>query len=303
LSVALVAFALVAALAATGTLIIRRAQHLTKLEPIPSGSTVSVRAFSHVYLIVFENKSEGDVLGSPDAPYLGELISRFGVATDYQAIAHPSQPNYLALFSGSAQDVFDDDPHDLSSPNLADLLESAGRTWRINAEDVPASTCFTDMTSSDGPDGPGIYVRNHNPAISFLSISGSPARCGNIQNLDTFDSAAADFTMIVPNQCHVMHDCPVATGDTWLRGFLPRILESPAWRQGGVLFITFDEGAEHSRRNEVPTLVIAPDVPAGMQSPIAHDHYSLLRTIEEGLGVPCLAESCAANTMGEFFVG
>src|SRR6266508_2462134 len=92
LSVALVAFALVAALAATGTLIIRRAQHLTKLEPIPSGSTVSVRAFSHVYLIVFENKSEGDVLGSPDAPYLGELISRFGVATDYQAIAHPSQP-------------------------------------------------------------------------------------------------------------------------------------------------------------------------------------------------------------------
>ena len=233
--------------------------------------------------------------------YLGKLIAGYGLAGDYQAIAHPSQPNYLALFSGSTHDVFDDDPHDLSAPNLADQLEAAGRSWRVYAEDLPASQCFTGATWSNGPDGSGVYARKHNPAISFTSISGSATRCANIRDLGDFDPAAADFTMVVPNMCHVMHDCPVSTGDTWLREFLPRILDSPAWREGGVLFITFDEGAEDSRRNELPTLVIAPDVPAGMRSPTAHTHFSLLRTIQEGMGVPCLAESCAANTMGEFF--
>jgi acid phosphatase len=303
LGFSLIALLMVAALVATGSLIVRRREHLTRLEPIPSGSTVVVRPISHVFLIVFENKNEGDVLSSQDAPYLRELISRYGLATDYQAVAHPSQPNYLALLSGSTHDVFDDDPHDLTAPNLADELEAAGRTWRVNAENLPAGVCFTGTTSSDGPDGAGVYVRKHNPAISFLSISRSATRCANIQNLAAFDPAAADFTMIIPNMCNVMHDCPVAAGDAWLRAFLPRILESTPWRQGGALFITFDEGAERSRRNEVPTVVITPDVPAGMTSPVAHDHYSLLRTIQDGIGIPCLAESCDANTMGEFFGG
>jgi hypothetical protein len=98
-----------------------------------------------------------------------------------------------------------------------------------------------------------------------------------------------------------MHDCPVADGDRWLRDFVPEVLGSSAWKSDGVLFITFDEGAEKSRQNEVPSLVIAPDVAPGLRSGIAHNHYSLLRTIQTGLGVPCLAESCNANTMGEFF--
>lgn len=320
-----------------GAQIARRSEHLTNLEPIPSGSDVPVRAMSHVFLIVLENKSEQDVIGAPDAPYLNRLIDRFGLATDYQALAHPSQPNYLALFSGSTQDVLDDDPHDLAAANLADELEASGKTWRVYAENLPAGGCFTGARSTGGPDGAasggpdtaasagplgassdgtdggtsagtstsadaqGVYVRKHNPAISFTSISGSPERCANIQPLGSFDPGAADFELIVPNMCHVMHDCPVSTGDAWLREFVPRILKDPAWRDGGVLFITFDEGADSSTRNEVPTLVIARDVAPGYTSDVAHNHYSLLRTIELGLGVDCLAESCSANTMGEFF--
>jgi hypothetical protein len=283
-----------------GARIARRSEHLTHLEPIPSGSDVAVRPMSHVFMLVLENKSEQDVIGAPEAPYLNELIGRFGLATDYQAIAHPSQPNYLALFSGSTHDVFDDDVHDLSAPNLADELEAAGRTWRVDAENWPGE-CFTGATSRGGLDGDGEYVRKHNPAISFASISGSADRCAKVQPLSAFDPGAADFELIVPNMCHVMHDCPVSTGDTWLQEFVPRILDSAAWRHGGVLFITFDEGADSSNRNEVPTLVIAPDVPAGFRSGVAHNHYSLLRTIELGLGVDCLAESCSANTLGEFF--
>jgi hypothetical protein len=298
---ALFVVTIAAALTGAGAWLVRRAQHLTPLEAIPAGSTLAVRPFSHVFLIVLENKSEQDILGSPNALYLNSLIEQDGLAYDYQGVAHPSQPNYLAVFSGSTHEVFDDDVHDVSAPSIADQLEAAGRTWRVFAENLPAEPCFTGASATDGPDGPGQYVRKHNPAVSFVSISGSPDRCGNIQSLAAFDPAASDFQLIVPNMCHTMHDCSVADGDGWLRDFVPSILGSPAWKDDGVLFITFDEGADKSRQNEVPTLVIAPDVAPGFRSGVAHNHYSLLRTIETGLGVPCLAESCNANTMGEFF--
>ena len=293
--------AIAAVLAGAGLLLVRRAQHLTALEAVPVGSTLAVRPFSHVFLIVLENKSEPDIIGSPNAPYLNSLIEQYGLAADYQGVAHPSQPNYLAIFSGSTQEVFDDDVHDISAPSIADQLEAVGRTWRVFAENLPAEPCFTGASAADGPEGAGLYVRKHNPAVSFVSISGSTDRCENIQPLSAFDPAAADFQLIVPNMCHTMHDCPVADGDRWLRDFVPKVLGSSAWKSDGVLFITFDEGAEKSRQNEVPSLVIAPDVAPGLRSGIAHNHYSLLRTIQTGLGVPCLAESCNANTMGEFF--
>jgi hypothetical protein len=93
----------------------------------------------------------------------------------------------------------------------------------------------------------------------------------------------------------------VAEGDAWLRAFVPRILDSPAWKDDGALFITFDEGADKSIHNQVATIVAAPGVAAGTTSDVAHSHYSLLRTIQDGFGLPCLAESCNANTLGEFF--
>jgi hypothetical protein len=294
----------VLATAALAVLQTRRGYALTELAAVPAGSTLPVPAFRHVWLILLENKSETDVVGQPDAAYLGELIADYGLATNYQGVAHPSQPNYIALFSGSTQGVTDNDNHDLSAPTIADQLEAAGLTWRVYAENLPAEACFAGEEANGGaenPDGAGHYVRKHNPAISFTAISGAPARCANIQPLAAFDPAAADFTMIIPNQCHIMHDCSVAEGDAWLRGFVPRILESPAWKDGGVLFITFDEGAHKSVHNQVATIVVAPGVAAGTTSDVAHSHYSLLRTIQDGFGLPCLAESCNANTLGEFF--
>jgi acid phosphatase len=301
-----VAVLLLAALAAgviggAAVLQTRRGEHLTDLAAVPPGTTLPVPAFRHVYLIVLENKEEEDVVGAADAPYLGELIDRYGLTTSYQAIAHPSQPNYIALFSGSTHDVLDDEVHDIVGENLADQLEAAGRTWRVFAENVPAAGCFSGASASGGPDGSGLYVRKHNPAISFTSISTTAERCANIQPFARFDPAAADFELIVPNMCHIMHDCSVAVGDEWLARFVPRILDSAAWKDGGVLFITFDETAHSTAANEVATLVIAPGVEPGERSGVAHSHYSLLRTIETGLGVPCLVEACNANTLGEFF--
>jgi hypothetical protein len=273
----------------------------TSLTPTPSGAPAAVPRFSHVFTIVLENRSAATVLGSAEAPYLDELAARYGVAEGYQAVAHPSQPNYLALFSGSTHGVTDDARHDLDAPTIADQLEAAGRSWRVYAENVPTG-CFTEPTADGGPDGSGTYARKHEPAISFRSISGSPTRCADIRPISDFDPTVADYAFIVPNLCNDAHDCPLSIADAWLSKLVPRILGSSAWKDRGVLFITFDEADGQDREvNRVATLVIAPSVVPGTRSSMAHSHYSLLRTIQDGLGLDCLALSCGANTLGEFF--
>jgi phospholipase C len=258
-----------------------------------------VPAFKHVWLLVMENKSYSQIVGASKAQYLNALIAESGLAKAYQAVTHPSQPNYLALFSGSVQGVKDDHPHDISAPSIADQLEAAGLAWRVYAENVPGG-CSVKTKASGGPDGPGTYARKHEPAISFTAISGDAGRCANIQPFSEFDPAAANFTFIAPNLCHDMHDCSIEIGDAFLKDFVPRITSSAAWHDGGVLFITWDEGFR-SARNLVPTIVVSPLVSPGFTSATPHDHYSLLRTIQDGFGVPCLAESCTANTLDEFF--
>jgi phosphatidylinositol-3-phosphatase len=263
-------------------------------------TTDPIPRFNHVYVIVLENHDLSAVIGDPGAPYLNSLATRYGLATEYSAVGIPSQPNYIALFSGSTRGIADNENHDLSAPNLADELEASGHTWRVFAENVP-SGCFTGAVSSGGADGAGTYARKHEPAISFTNISTNPARCANITDLSHFDPAAADFELIIPNLCNDMHDCAVAAGDRFMAGFVPRIIDSPAFQQGSVLFITFDEGTTSRGDQHVATIVIGLGVPAGMRSSIAHTHYSLLRSIEDTWGMGCLDESCDANNLAEFF--
>ena len=243
---------IVAALASFGARSTARASIAgTNLTPTPSGAPAAVPHFSHVFTIVLENRSATNVLDSAQAPYLNQLVARYGVADAYQGVAHPSQPNYLALFSGSTQGVTDDARHDLVAPTIADQLEAAGRSWRIYAENVP-NGCFTGLKADGGPDGNGTYARKHDPAISFTSISGSPTRCANIKPMSGFDPAAADYSFIVPNWCNDAHDCPgCRPADDLAKESVPRILESSAWKDGGVLFITFRRGRR--ARNGWPT--------------------------------------------------
>jgi hypothetical protein len=248
-----------------------------------------------------ENHGLERVLGSNGLDYVTDLVERYGLAENYHAVGRPSQPNYLALFSGSTQGVTDNDPHDIAAPNIADQIEASGRTWRAYAENVPPD-CYTGERARDGRDGKGEYARKHAPAISFTSISGDPQRCANIKDFSAFDPAASDFAFITPNLCHDAHDCSLGDADDWLASFLPRILYSPAYQDGGVVFQTFDEAeGDVPTGGQVATIVISSDVERGLRSKVAHDHYSLLRTIEDAWGLGCLANSCAANTLAEFF--
>jgi hypothetical protein len=268
-----------------------------------SVGTSRVPAFGHVYVVVMENKEEDRIVGNADAPFLNGLVDRAGLATNYHGVAHPSQPNYLALFAGDTFGIDDDGIHDIEAPTVADRLESAGRTWHVYAQGIPPG-CFTGPSSYGGPDlvgAAGWYVRKHDPAISFVGIARDPARCERITSLASFDPGAADFELIVPNQTNDMHDGSIGQGDAFLAAFVPRITGSPAFADS-LLVITWDEGSSSSGGGgRVATFLVSPLVAPGTRSDVDHDHYSLLRTIERSWGLECLARSCAANDLGEFF--
>jgi hypothetical protein len=257
-------------------------------------------SFSHVYVIIMENKEYGRIVGSAAAPYENKLMSLYGQASDFYAETHPSEPNYIALTSGGLQGTSTDGAYDLSVPNLFDQIEASGRTWHVYAQGYPGN-CYQGSQSDivvDGPGAAGDYARKHNPAISYTSISSSRSRCANITKLDGFDPGAADFEMIIPNEINDMHSSSVAAGDAFLAAFVPTILDSHAFANS-VLFITWDEGDTNVKGGgHIATIIASPGMTPGshFDGPDT-THYSMLRTIELAWGMPLLGAAATATTI------
>ena len=249
-------------------------------------ATAAVPAFSHVFVIVMENHEYGSVIGTAAAPYINSLANSYGLATNYYAASHPSLPNYLALTAGSTFGIASDcTTCYVNATNIGDQLEASGRSWKAYMEDMP-SPCFTGASS-------GNYAMKHDPFMYYNDIRNNAARCA--AHVVPFSQFSGDmnsgqvpnFVWITPNMCNDMHDCSVATGDAWLRSVVPTITGSAAFRNGGALFITWDEGSSSagccgdSWGGHVPTLVISPRAIPGYRSGVAENHYGLLRTIED----------------------
>jgi hypothetical protein len=234
-------------------------------------------------------------------PYLYGLAQTYGRANRFYAVTHPSLPNYLALWSGSTQGISDDGDYNLGGASLSSQMSAAGLSWRTYAQDYPASPgCHTATTYDGGTDGPGVpgtYARKHVPAMSFTSVSGT-SQCANIQPLSSFD-ASVNVAFVVPNLCNDMHDCSQATGDAFLRGFLPEVFNAPDWAHT-LLVVSFDEGTSNARGGGQIFTMVARQGLSGFTSSTVHDHYGLLRTTEDIFGLPCLRASCAATPLTEF---
>ena len=249
--------------------------------------------FDHVLVIVLENKEYVQVIGAAEAPTFNRLARRYAQLTNYFGVAHPSLPNYLALVSGSTQGISSDCTDcTVDAPNLADTLEAAGRTWKTYAEGLPAPG-FLGASA-------GRYVKKHNPFVYFRDVLAQPRRLARVVPLTRLRSDLTarrlpDFSLVVPDLCHDMHDCSVATGDAWLAGFLPPLLESPEIRRS-VIFVVFDEGTtSEGGGGHIPSLVLGPAVKPGARSSAPLNHYSLLRTIESAWKLPLLGKSAQAK--------
>jgi hypothetical protein len=231
-----------------------------------------VPRLAHVVVIVFENHERGDVLGSGSAPTFTRLASEYAQATDDEAVAHPSLPNYLALVSGSTHGVTSDCTDcPQRGPTIASQLAARHRTAFAYAEGYPSSDRF---------------AKKHVPFLYF------PGGASHVVSLSRFDPTKLPaFSLVVPDLCHDMHDCSVAEGDRWLRGFITPLLAAP----DTAIFVVFDEGTSDAGGGGVVPLIIAgTSVRPHSVYRQRTSHYGLLRTAEALLGLPALGHARTA---------
>jgi acid phosphatase len=264
-----------------------RAQHLASPSAGPTasgthaGSAVLPRP-DHVMVVVFENEDAQKVLGSRNAPYLSSLAASGATFTDAHGETHPSQPNYLALFSGSTQGVTDDHCLDrLPGDNLGSQLLNAGFSFVGWSEGLPKAG-YTGCGSGD-------YARKHNPWVNFSNLPASVNQPLSAMPADYGQLPTVSF--VVPDMCHDMHDCGVAAGDAWAKQVLDPYV-SWARDHNSLLLVTFDEDSG-SKDNHIATFVVG----AGVQTTTSDrriDHYDLLRTLQEMYGLAPLGRAAAA---------
>ncbi|BCJ36637.1 acid phosphatase [Actinocatenispora thailandica] len=228
---------------------------------------------AHVLVVVFENKGYDNVVGSSQAPYLNLLAKRGALLTDSHGVAHPSQPNYLALFSGSTHGITDDScPHTLHAGSLGAQLLGSGHSYASYAEGLPSA----GFAGCDN----GNYARKHAPWTNFANV---PARTQlPLRALPTDYAKLPQVGFVIPDLCSDMHNCSVSTGDRWLSANLGGYV---SWAQThhSLLIVTFDED-EGSGANRIPTILAGQPVRPGHYGGRV-DHYTMLRTLEAMYGL------------------
>ncbi|KAJ3301022.1 hypothetical protein HDV03_001475 [Kappamyces sp. JEL0829] len=267
---------------------------LTGLAALAVGAPLATPAFDRVFTIVLENRNYDNAMKQS---YFQSLASRGRLMTNYHGVTHPSQPNYIAMISGSTKGVSGDGDVSITDrKTIVDLLDAAGKSWTTYQQAYPGG-CYTGST--------GTYYRKHNPFISFPSISGNPARCANIVNADRLaaDVAAgqvASFVYYTPDIKNDGHDTDINYSAQWMQPFLDPLLSNPLF--ANTLFVvTFDEsetflGIFDNTQNKIATILLGPGIAAGSTDSTHYDHYSYLATVEKVFGLPSLGQSDASAT-------
>jgi hypothetical protein len=253
---------------------------------------------AHIAVVVMENEEYANIVGARSIPFISRLARRYALARRMYAITHPSLPNYLALTGGSTLGIDSDCTGcSVHASSLVDQLERAGISWRAYMEGLPRP-CFTGA-------GAGEYAKKHNPFAYYTSVARDPARCRQIVPLtrlfaDERARSLPRFIWITPNLCHDMHDCDPATGDRFLARLVPLLLGALGRR--GLLFITWDEGKSDdgccrlAAGGHIVTILAGPGSRPGARLNTPADHYSVLQTIEDLLGLPRLRAAACACT-------
>ncbi|MBA2396962.1 MAG: hypothetical protein H0V70_29930 [Ktedonobacteraceae bacterium] len=240
---------------------------------------------SHVVIVIEENHAYNSIIGSSSAPYINSLANTGALFTNSFAITHPSEPNYLALYSGSTQGISNDScPHTFSGPDLGGELINASLTFRGYSEGLP-SAGSTVCTS-------GSYARKHNPWSNFTDVPSSASL--------PFSSFPSNFntlptvSVVVPNLQNDMHDGTIQQGDTWLQNNINSYVQ---WAQNNnsLLIVTWDED-DSSQSNQIPTIFVGPMVKTGQYSEQIN-HYNVLRTLEDMYGLPAANNSSSASAI------
>ena len=294
-----------------------------------SAPAATLPKYDHIVIVFEENKDYGQVIGSNNAPYINHtLLGAYrGVSlTNMYAEQHPSQPNYLAFFSGSNQGVNSDRQHDLppmTTPNLGASLLAKGYTFKGYAEDLPSVGYTGARHSYTGQDD---YVLKHCPWVNWQQSGASQANsipaslnvpfCTATNNRGGYPSSyyfPTDYSqlptvsMVIPNEMNEMHSgssiaAEVRAGDSWLHTYLDGYAQW-ARTHNSLLIVTWDEdGSTGQAKNQlIPTVLVGANLNAGNYGEKLN-HYNLLRTLEDMYGLPyCTSNDAKATPITDVF--
>ncbi len=262
----------------------------------------NVPQYDHVVLVIDENKNDTEIRNSALAPYINNvLLPQSADLTHFVAEQHPSQPNYLQLFSGSDQGVKQDGlpgtpaepgtlaaPPPFHTPNLGREILNSGHSFASFSESLP-SVGFTGETFSSDPTL-NEYVRKHNPAVEWqddaATQASNPNALGSSVNRAFSDFPTTDagfaglpsFSFVVPNEQDDMHDGSITQGDSWLQTHIEPYRQW-AMTHNSLLIFTFDEsdfGALQSDpNNQIITAISGQNVIVGKYSEAAISRFHL----------------------------
>lgn len=233
--------------------------------------------YEHIVVVVMENHSFEQIAQPGAAPYLQKLARNGALFENSHGVAHPSQPNYLALFSGSTHGIRDDGFHEIAAPNLADRLHAVGKA-------------FSGFAEAGSP-------RKHNPWESF-----NDAKLAG-KSLNKFPSDYARLpavSFVIPSLANDMHDGTVVRADAWLKAHL-RTYANWSRKHNSLLIVTFDED-DYGLENRIFTVFYGAGVKPGRYAEMI-DHYTLLRTIEDIEGTKPLGTTIVRKAIGSVWKG
>ena len=223
-------------------------------QPTANAANSKLPRFDHIVVVILENHSAAQIVDSKHAPFIYQLAKGGAFFTNAFAVAHPSQPNYFALFSGSTQGVKDDRNYLLDAPNLASALQAVGKS-------------FVGYVEAGSP-------RKHNPWQSFVNGRDSE-RDFHVFPRDFGQLPTVSF--VIPNLSHDMHDGSISDGDRWLKLNFADYAEW-AKRHNSLFIVIADEDDRSSAENRIPIIIYGAHVRPGRYTN-SISHYSVFATL------------------------
>lgn len=249
---------------------------------MPRTSHADVPALDYIIVIIMENHSYDQVRV---LPYTAGLMAAYSYSAASFAVTHPSQPNYIALWAGSTLGVVNNNCPPTGAPftaeNLGHACEVAGVSWKSYNENLPAAGSAVCTVGS-------LYTRKHNPWTHFSNLNHANERPYSDLAADIAAQQLPRLSFVIPNNCNNTHDCALAVGDTWLQNNVPALIAAVGPR--GLVVVTWDEDNNISG-NHILTVFAGPQVRSGYVSTQPINHYGLLRTLCDALGVPPFANA------------
>ncbi|MCB0377227.1 MAG: hypothetical protein KDD33_01925 [Bdellovibrionales bacterium] len=244
---------------------------------LPTRAVAQGQHFDRILIIVFENTDYDQALKQP---FFKKMADEGVLFTNFDGLTHPSQGNYIAMTSGSTHGIHHDKTVTLNVNHIGDLLEEKGLSWKLYAEDYPGH-CYKKNYKN--------YVRRHNPFMSYANVQNDPLRCQNIVNASEFDldvknKSLPHYAIYVPTLNNDGHDKGVKFADRWYKKTFEPYLKDPNFTKGLLLVSTFDE-SKTRYHNHIYTSLWGEALVSGTRLTEAHNHYSIMKLIEENFGL------------------